>query len=387
MQSGYIGEIPRIVTFDWIGRRFKFEDQKFAGLPIRVDYEGTNYVSINPVETNTQIVFPNAGLINVTTETFLDINRSGTLQPGYFYYLYVRQDEGLVDSFAGGWADTNNYFISTVAPTKFYTSMGTVASFALFDRANSTYYSVGTYIRPPSGVADATKAFCFKCVQAGTSAASIDPNIFNVDVYEKVIDGGCKWECRYDIHDSICIAYLAVTSAGNMSGTWNLWSVHRQPEQYWDATMTNSSDVQLSLPAMICPSTGLLSLTRPSGGTVFSFYREGSWMCSSPSISIGSASTGVLYYQHESEYLPAFHNCSYGYYCTLVGSSLCTVSLAFNTSSSPRYDLLAHAYQTSGPILPYDQGPSGETPPTVSSVSGVLRLTRSVPPFPIILRS
>jgi len=217
MQSGYIGEIPRIVTFDWIGRRFKFEDQKFAGLPIRVDYEGTQYVSINPLEPNTQIVFPNAGLINVTAETNLWLT-NGTLTPGNLYYLYLKQGEGITSSFGGGNADTSKYYFSTEVPTKSYTNLWTKASFTVYDRQDSTYYALGTCIYPPSGTSSEMYKFYFKCVQAGTTAASIDPNIFNVDVYEDVTDGGCKWKCMYDIHDSVAVAKIAPTATNTMSG-------------------------------------------------------------------------------------------------------------------------------------------------------------------------
>jgi chromosome segregation ATPase len=124
--SGYIGTIPRIVTYDWIGKRFKFEDQKYAGLPIRIDYRDTSYFSLSPIETGTQIVFPNAGVLNVNNGAvprfWLDFCN---LSPGNLYYIYLKVAMSDVVTLTTDWVSPNYWYISATPPTNRLTALST----------------------------------------------------------------------------------------------------------------------------------------------------------------------------------------------------------------------------------------------------------------------
>jgi archaellum component FlaC len=122
LNSGYIGTIPVLITYDWIGKRFKFEDQKGTGLPVILSYNTYNSVTLTPTETDTQVVFPNAGLINL--QSSVSISLSGCNTTGVLYYLYLKAGTGAVVNVNGS-ISTDNYYFSTSPPTSIYTSLAT----------------------------------------------------------------------------------------------------------------------------------------------------------------------------------------------------------------------------------------------------------------------
>jgi archaellum component FlaC len=124
LESGYIGTIPVLITYDWIGKRFKFEDQKGVGIPCRLEYRNTTSVNIVPTEPTTQIVFPNASVVNLQSTSY--INLSACTTPGTIYYLYLKMGStGGVLNLNGGAVSASNYYFSTSAPTSIYQYLGT----------------------------------------------------------------------------------------------------------------------------------------------------------------------------------------------------------------------------------------------------------------------
>jgi len=124
--SGYVGTVPRLITYDWIGLRFKFEDQKSAGLPVRIDYLNTTTVRIVATEPEGQIVFPDGGLYNFAYGAYFNLN-IGALAANNLYILYLKSPgAGQVRSLngAGNQYYWHNYTASG-GSTKKYGALGT----------------------------------------------------------------------------------------------------------------------------------------------------------------------------------------------------------------------------------------------------------------------
>jgi chromosome segregation ATPase len=183
LQSGYVGDMSYLITYDWIGKRFKYEDQKSAGLPIRLNYADTYYFTLSPMETNAQIVFENGSKMNLVNGSTLHFHLDNcSLSAGSFYYIYLKVPAAGQDYTLGTeWVNPAYWYVTTAAPDKHYTVCGS---------------------RDSSG----NKGMC----------------------------------------DSMLIGYISVVSTNRMGGNWNLWSLYHQPEQYWDVNITNSATISSS---------------------------------------------------------------------------------------------------------------------------------------------
>jgi hypothetical protein len=252
LQSGYVGDMSYLITYDWIGKRFKYEDQKSAGLPIRLNYTDTYYFTLSPMETNTQIVFENGSKINITNSSTLHFHLDNcSLSAGTFYYIYLKVPAAGQDYTLGTeWVNPAYWYISTAAPDKHYTACGSRDS------------------------------------------------------------SGAKGMC-----DSMLIGYIAVTSANRMSGNWNLWSLYHQPEQYWEAAIGNSTPISISLPGFIRPSLDIactISRTGVSYGSVFANF-TGTYCLTAPVI-VGGAP--LTWYGGIAGDFLYHYMCSWGVYTT-----------------------------------------------------------------------
>jgi hypothetical protein len=121
--TGYVGTVPQLITFDWIGRRFKFEDQKIAGLPIKLTYGTPNYIVIEPTQSGAQVVTPNGGLFDIRGWHILIVPPG--LSPGVFYYVYLTTPNSLPTSERywdtnWQWMPAQYILFSTQAPNMFY---------------------------------------------------------------------------------------------------------------------------------------------------------------------------------------------------------------------------------------------------------------------------
>ena len=388
LASGYIGTIPRIVTYDWIGKRFKFEDQKFAGLPIRLDYRDTSSFSLSPIESGTQIVFPNAGVINIDNGAvprfWLDFYN---LSPGTLYYIYLKSAISDVVTLTTDWVSPNYWYISATPPTKRYTSLATRNTTPVSAWQSNTYYGINACVQSINN-------WQYTCVQAGTSGGSAPTWIPGSGAI--IVDGGVRWLGGQDYDDSVCIGYIAVTSANRMSGNWNLWSIYHQPEQYWEVAVGNVRSISALYPGMVVPRSDVAMTVDRTGTAVISYLLDmssyGSVTCSNhtlfgfmPSIYVvGENAT------YSTRYPYAFiHEFICGGVGT-AGGSLSFYGWAYYTTTSLSYPFagnfqldLGYAWNIS---LPSSFGNYYATI-AVSGITanGTLRLTRRPPPGVVVI--
>ena len=134
LSSGYVGAVPYLVTYDWIGKRFAFADQQTNGLNTRLDYGATNYFNICPTSTGTQIIFFNGGIINLANSCTVSVNLDtvaaayGNMTAGNFYYIYLREATGGTVNLATNWIPAANIYITTTAPDAHYAQLASLSN-------------------------------------------------------------------------------------------------------------------------------------------------------------------------------------------------------------------------------------------------------------------
>lgn len=101
-------------------------------------------------------------------------------------YVPARLSHDFVNDLTNELATAGGYTVGGVAAAG--TRTKTDANSWGTSRANSTAYTVGTVVRPATG-----NTFLYKCVVAGTSAAS--PPTFPTVIGTTVVDGTVTWEC------------------------------------------------------------------------------------------------------------------------------------------------------------------------------------------------
>jgi len=86
--AGYVGTVPQLITYDWIGKRFVFEDQKSAGLPTQLTYYQGRRIKLHGTNTASQVVTPNGGLYDIRS-TDCHIMVPDGLSASTLYYIYL----------------------------------------------------------------------------------------------------------------------------------------------------------------------------------------------------------------------------------------------------------------------------------------------------------
>jgi len=74
LSYGYVGGTPKLITYDALGRRFQYADQKIGGLYCTLSFESAESLRLSPVSnTRLQVVCENLGMIEFTGNASLRI--------------------------------------------------------------------------------------------------------------------------------------------------------------------------------------------------------------------------------------------------------------------------------------------------------------------------
>jgi len=167
-----IGGVPQLVTYDWIGKRFRFEDQKGFGLKIRLSRYNETLMKLEALEPGVQVVTQKGGAIDLSDPVYISILDKG-LSDNIGYRVYVK----------GG---PNDYY-------KAGTSKGRVGIISLIN--GGTGYYPGNEVTLIQGSANSARVSITRTASPITGIAIQNPGIGytvgnQLDVVQSSASGG-----------------------------------------------------------------------------------------------------------------------------------------------------------------------------------------------------